>query len=155
MRFKKIKICIALLWFVLFSILLYGMIFISSRSFEEEYYAFDVLLVIFFMGFSSIFLEKLHENITITYFLLWYFGMPILFTISINYSLWFKENRIHDLNDLILYIGLFLFVFVSILGFIFYAREKYKKFIICFIVCAFLYLFHLPFALIALSEPAK
>lgn len=77
------------------------------------------------MGFSSIFLEK--QNITIAYFLLWYFGMPILFTISINYSLWFQENRIHDLIDLILYIGLFLFVFVSISGFVFIRERSIKN----------------------------
>lgn len=151
MKLKKLKIYISLFWLFLFFALLYGMIFVSSRSFKESYYDFDVLLVIFFMGFSSIFLEKLHENITITYFLLWYFGIPILFTISINYSLWFQENRIDDLIDLTLYIGFFLFVFVSILGFAFYTKEEYKKLIICFIICAFFYVFHLPFALIALS----
>ncbi|MCX2683906.1 hypothetical protein OQH60_08560, partial [Campylobacter sp. MIT 21-1685] len=78
MKLKIIKICIASFWLLLFLALLYGMIFISRRSFEVLYHDFDFLLIIFFMGFASIFLEKLHNNITITYFLSWYFIMPII-----------------------------------------------------------------------------
>lgn len=88
------KIFIALFWLLLFSLLLYGMVFVSTRDFKEIYRDADFLLLIFFMGLSSIFLEKLHHNISITYFSLWYFGIPILFLIRENYSLltWGNSN---------------------------------------------------------------
>lgn len=150
MKLKKLKICISLFWLLLFSVLLYGMIFISTRSFKEVSDGLEILLLILFMGFLSIFLEKLLNNITITYFLIWYFGIPILFTIRINYSLFIQEITINNLIDMGFYIGFFLFTFLSILGFISWIKEKYITLKICLVVCIFFYFPFLLFALIVL-----
>ena len=114
------------------------MFFESTRGFMSLFQqGFWIIICIFLAGLISVFAEKQYTNISIIYFLFWYFGIPIFYTISVNYSVLKGEITLQIFSEIVFYIGFFLFSFVSIWGFISYIKEKYKIYSICFIVCIF------------------
>ncbi|RDU60226.1 hypothetical protein CQA44_10690 [Helicobacter sp. MIT 14-3879] len=146
--FLTFKVFIALFWIgSLVFLIVAGLE--SRRGIIYHFLNDFVFQGLFILGICSIFisaLEKFYKNITITYFLVWYFGFPILFTIRFNCSFFIQEITINNLIEMGFYIGFFLFTFLSILGFISWIKERYVIFIICFIVCIF---FYCPFLLFA------
>lgn len=141
---KKI---IGIFWFLLLSILLYGMFFETTRGFIILFkQGFWVVICIFLAGIVSIFIEARYKNTSIVYFLFWYFGIPILYAISVSYSLLKDEITLQTFSKLISYISFLLFSLLCICGFISYIKKKYKVLVICFVICVFFYFPFLPIA---------
>ncbi len=98
------------------------------------------------LGIVSIFIEKQYKNISIIYFLFWYFGIPIFYAISVNYSLLKGEITLQTFIEIVFYIGFFLFTLLSIMGFVAWIKARYMFFKICFIAVLF---FYFPFLFVA------
>lgn len=143
----NIKRIIGIFWFLLLSILLYGMLFESTRGFIVLFQqGFWVIICIFLLGIVSIFIETQYKNISIIYFLFWYFGIPIFYAISVNYSLLQGKIALQAFIEIVCYIGFFLFALLSIMGFVAWIKARYMFFKICFIVVLF---FYVPFLFVA------
>lgn len=144
---NNIKRIIGIFWFLLLGILFYGMFFESTRGFITLFQqGFWVIICIFLAGVVSIFIEKQYNNISIIYFLFWYFGIPIFYAISVNYSLLKGEITLQTFIKIVFYIGFFLFALLSIMGFVAWIKARYIFFKICFIAVIF---FYFPFLFVA------
>lgn len=143
-----IKKIILIFWFIMSILLLYGMLFVSNQNFFYLmfYRKFYIVFLIFLLGIVSVILEKKLNNISIFYFLFYYFGIPIIYIAFLIHSLVTRIATIQTFLETSIVFGFFLFAFLSIVGFMAWIKEKYVLFKGCFVACIF---FYCPFLFIA------
>lgn len=136
----RIKKVLGIFWILILDLLLYGMLFISASGFivlfKEGFY---IIICVLLLGIASVIVERWYKNISLTYFLLCYFALPILYAISFNRSLLLGEVAINSLSQLIFYFGFYLYMILSIIGFVSWIVKKYTIFKTCFITCISFY----------------
>lgn len=144
---NKTKKCIGIFWLFMLIVLLYGMLFETSRGFIILFKkGFWIFICIFLLGIISVILEKRYKNVSITYILIFYFGIPLLYAVSMIYPYLTHTLALESPSETIFYCGFFLFAFLSIIGFFSWIKEKYVILRICLICCLFFYFPFLPFA---------
>ena len=135
-----LKVVIALFWLFLFIFLIY-LIFKSNRGFLLFKEGFWLIFFIFFLGFVSTLLEKWFKNISLIYFLFFYFFCPLIYGVLFIYSRIFHSG-IKSLLEISISFGFLLFAFLAAVGFVSYLKKNIKVFAICFLICM---LFYYPF----------
>ncbi len=151
---NKVKFFIGIFWFLAFFMLLYGATFKSSRSFLDLLQnGFSIILGIFILGILTVFLEKYIKNISITYFLFFYFVFPVLSMLSAIHHI-FTNNIITNIKA-IAYCGFLLFGIFASMGLIMWLNKQNKIFKFCFVICLFYYFPFLWFGLVVLGEFEK
>ncbi|TQR50218.1 hypothetical protein [Campylobacter troglodytis] len=144
---STVKLCIGIFWFLVFFILLYAMLFKSSRGFFVlAQSVLSIILGICILGLCSLVLEKYKNNISITYFLFWYFAIPILSAVSTVQAI-LVVDTITNIQR-IAHCGFLLFGVLALAGLIFWFKKQYKKLKFCFLLCLFYYF---PFLFVGIA----
>lgn len=125
-----IKKIILIFWLIMLILLLYGMLFISNQNlfFLMFYRKFYIIFLIFLLGIVSVILENKFNNISIFYFLFYYFGIPVIYTAFLIHSLVTRIITIQTFLETSIVFGFFVFAFLSIVGFVAWIKEKYVFF---------------------------
>ncbi|WP_190318965.1 hypothetical protein [Campylobacter sp. LR196d] len=130
-------------WLSLLLLLLYGMFFESSRDFEVLFFqGLWKIILIFLLGILSVFAEQYKNNISVTYFLLWYFGLPFIYALVFSYLVFNNEL---SFVESIIYLCFLLYGIVGATGFISWFFNKNKIFKICAMLSL---LFYIPSTLL-------
>lgn len=134
---NSIKRIIGIFWLILLVLLLYGMIFVSSAGFEVLFkLGFWKLIAIFVCGILSVFAECYKANISIVYFLAWYFGLPFIYMVVMSH---FVLNNTLDYLRIIIYLWFLLCGIVGVSGFVAWIINKRRIFTISTITSALFY----------------
>lgn len=136
-----IKKIILVFWLIMLILLLYGMLFISNQNlfYLMFYRKFYFVFLIFLLGIVSVILENKFNNISIFYFLFYYFGIPIIYTAFLMQSLVARIITVQTFLETSIVFAFFVFAFLSIVGFVAWIKEKYVLFKGCFVACIFFY----------------